>query len=184
MQLWFKESQTDDVALSLKVAKTLHSETTPYQRLDVIETDRFGRMLVLDGMVQTTERDEFVYHEMIVHPGLFTHPKARRVAIVGGGDGGAVREALKHDSVESVTLVEIDGRVVEAARQYLPQISCGLDDPRVQVLIDDGIKHIQESDGVYDMVVIDSTEPVGAAIGLFSKAFYEDLYRADRKSVV
>src|SRR5690606_33283309 len=109
---------------------------------------------------------------------LFTHPAPSRVAIVGGGDGGAVREVLKHESVKSVSLIEIDGCVVEAARDYLPHISCGLDDPRVRVLVEDGIQHIQQSEGAYDVVLIDSTEPVGAAVGLFSKDFYQDLYRA------
>lgn len=178
MRLWFTEEQTEDVALQLKVVQTLHSEQTPYQRLDVVETQRFGRMLLLDGMVQTTERDEFIYHEMIAHVGLFTHPHPRRVAVVGGGDGGAVREILKHDRVEEVTLVEIDERVIAASRRFFPAISAGLDNPRTRVLIEDGIKHIRETKGVYDVVLIDSTEPVGAAVGLFSRDFYEALYHA------
>lgn len=178
MRLWVTEEQTGDVALSLRVVRTLHSEQTPYQRLDVVETERFGRMLLLDGMVQTTERDEFVYHEMISHPGLLTHPRPRRVAVIGGGDGGAVRETLKHGAVEEVTLVEIDERVIEASRRFFPSISSGLDDPRTKVLVDDGIRHIREAKGVYDVVMIDSTEPVGAAVGLFSHSFYEALYEA------
>lgn len=178
LRLWVTEQQTDDVALQLRVGQTLHSEVTPYQRLDVVDTDRFGKMLLLDGMVQTTERDEWVYHEMISHVGLFTHPAPKRVAIVGGGDGGAVREALKHKSVEQVTLVEIDERVIEASRKYLPTISSGLDDERTEILVADGIQHIRESKGAYDVVMIDSTEPVGAAVGLFSRSFYEALYEA------
>lgn len=178
MRLWVTEEQTPDVALSFRVLRTLHTEQTPYQRLDVVETERFGKMLLLDGMVQTTEHDEFIYHEMISHPGLLTHPKPRRVAIVGGGDGGAVREALKHEAVEEVTLVEIDGRVIEAARRFFPSISSGLDNPRTKVLVEDGIRHIREAKGAYDVVMIDSTEPVGAAVGLFSQSFYESLYEA------
>lgn len=178
MRLWFTEEQTDDVALQLKIVRTLHTEQTRYQRLDVVETERFGRMLLLDGMVMTTERDEFVYHEMIAHPGLVTHPHPRRVAIVGGGDGGAVRETLKHDDVEQVNLIEIDERVVAASREYFPAISCALDNPRTRVLVEDGIKHIREAKGAYDVVMVDSTEPIGPAVGLFSQSFYEALFEA------
>lgn len=178
MQLWVTEPHTSDVALSFKVVSTLHSEQTPYQRLDVVETERFGKLLLLDGMVQTTERDEFVYHEMITHPALLTHPCPRRVAVIGGGDGGAVREVLKHDTVERVTLVEIDEKVIAAARRFFPSISSGLDNPRTTVLVEDGIRHIRETKGAYDVVLIDSTEPVGAAVGLFSQSFYESLYEA------
>ena len=161
MELWYTERQTEGVALSCKVARTLHSEQTPFQRLDVIETTQFGRMLVLDGMVQTTEVDEFVYHEMIAHVAMQTHPEPRRVAVIGGGDGGAVREVLKYRSVESVKLVEIDERVVEASRRFFHQLSGGLDDPRVECLFVDGIKHIQENKGAYDVILVDSTEPGG-----------------------
>lgn len=178
MRLWVTEEQTDDVSLSLKVVRTLHSEQTPFQSLDVVETERFGKMLLLDGMVQTTEHDEFVYHEMISHIGLFTHPHPKRVAIVGGGDGGAVRETLKHQSVEEVTLIEIDERVIEASRQFFPTISSGLDNPRAKVLVEDGIQHIRNAKSAYDVVMIDSTEPVGAAVGLFSRSFYEALYES------
>lgn len=180
MQLWFTEEQTEDVRLSLRVRNTLHSETTPYQKLDVVETDRFGRMLVLDGMVQTTERDEFVYHEMIAHIGMVTHPAPRHVAVVGGGDGGAVREILKHPGVERVTLIEIDERVVAASRQYLPSIGGCLDDPRVELRFEDGVAHIARTKDAYDVVIIDSTEPVGAAIGLFTAEFYGNVAKALR----
>lgn len=172
MDLWYTERQTEGVALSCKVIRSLHSEQTPYQRLDVIETTQFGRMLVLDGMVQTTESDEFVYHEMIVHVAMQTHPDPRRVAVIGGGDGGAVREVLKYPGVQSVKLVEIDAKVVDASRRFFPQLSAGLDDPRVECLFVDGIRHIQETKGAYDVIIIDSTEPVGPAVGLFSREFY------------
>ena len=178
MELWYTERQTDGVALSCKVIQTLHSEKTPFQRLDVIETVPYGRMLVLDGMVQTTEADEFVYHEMIVHVAMQTHPEPRRVAVVGGGDGGAVREVLKYRSVENVTLIEIDERVVWASRRFFPQLSKGLDDPRVECVFADGIRHIQENKGAYDVIIVDSTEPVGPAVGLFSRNFYVSCYES------
>lgn len=178
MELWYTERQADGVALSCKVIQTLHSEQTPFQRLDVIETAQYGRMLVLDGMVQTTEADEFVYHEMIVHVAMQTHPGPKRVAVVGGGDGGTVREVLKYRSVESVKLIEIDARVVEASRRFFPELSKGLDDPRVECLYVDGIRHIEKSKNAYDVVIVDSTEPVGPAVGLFSRKFYVSCYES------
>ncbi|HLT58233.1 MAG: polyamine aminopropyltransferase [Limnochordales bacterium] len=180
MELWFTEKQTPAVGITCKVRRTLVEEHTGYQHLAILETEQFGRMLVLDGMVQTTEEDEFVYHEMIVHVALNTHPHPRRVAVIGGGDGGTVREVLKHAAVEQVVLIEIDGRVVEACREHLPSISGGLADPRVEVRIADGVQHIRTAVAEYDVVIIDSTEPIGAAIGLFSPEFYRDVAKALR----
>lgn len=176
MNLWFTEQQTDSFGITAKVLRTLHTEQTPYQSLAVLETEQFGRMLVLDGMVQTTERDEFVYHEMIAHVALQTHPCPRRVAVIGGGDGGAVREVLKYSSVEQVNLVEIDRRVVEVSRIYFPQLSSGLDDPRVRCVFADGIEHVRSQTAAYDVIIVDSTEPVGPAVGLFDKQFYRWAY--------
>ncbi|HEY8416487.1 MAG TPA: polyamine aminopropyltransferase [Limnochordales bacterium] len=181
MELWFTEKQTPALGITCKVRRTLVEEHTGYQHLAILETEQFGRMLVLDGMVQTTEKDEFVYHEMIAHVALNTHPNPRRVAVIGGGDGGTVREVLKHRSVERVVLIEIDGRVVEACREYLPTISCGLSDPRVEVRIADGVEYIRSAENEYDVVLIDSTEPVGCAVGLFSAPFYRDVARALRE---
>jgi spermidine synthase len=149
-----------------------------YQEVSVIETEQFDRILLLDGVIQTTTKDEFVYHEMIAHVPLNAHPHPRRVAVIGGGDGGTIREIIKHDSVEKAVLVEIDEQVIEASRQYLPEISCGLDDDRVEVLITDGIAHIKESKNTYDVIIIDSTDPVGPAVGLFTEEFYKDVYGA------
>lgn len=172
MDLWVTERQTDGVGLTCKVNQTLHSEQTRFQRLDVVETAQFGRMLLLDGMVQTTILDEFVYHEMITHVAMQTHPNPRKVVVIGGGDGGAVREIVKYPSVQEVKLVEIDERVVWASKTYFPEISLGLDDPRVECLYEDGIQHIQRTKGYYDLVIVDSTEPVGPAVGLFGYDFY------------
>lgn len=178
MELWFTEKQTNALGLTLKVQRSLVTEHTQFQDLAVLETEQYGRMLVLDGIVQTTTADEFVYHEMITHVGMFTHKNPKTVAIIGGGDGGAVREALKHPGVERVVLIEIDERVVAASRQYLPEISSGLSDPRVEIRFEDGIRHIRENKGVYDVVIVDSTDPVGAAVGLFSTEFYADVYES------
>lgn len=178
MELWYTEKQTPNLGLSLLVKRSLHEEQTPFQHLAVLDTIQYGRMLVLDGMVQTTVADEFVYHEMITHVALNTHPRPRRVLVVGGGDGGAIREVLKHESVERATLVEIDGRVVEASREWLPEISAGLSDPRAEVIIDDGIKHVASHKNHYDVILVDSTEPIGPAEGLFARPFYQSIFDA------
>ncbi|MCL4515280.1 MAG: polyamine aminopropyltransferase [Firmicutes bacterium] len=181
MDLWYTEKQTENVGITCKVKETLHAEKTDFQDLAVLDTLQFGRMLVLDGMVQATLADEFVYHEMITHVPLFTHPRPQDVVVIGGGDGGAIREILHHPSVRSATLVEIDRRVVEVSRRFLPEISGGLADARVTVRYEDGIKHIAGAKGRYDCVMVDSTEPVGPAVGLFSREFYQDIYAALRE---
>ncbi|WP_027718695.1 polyamine aminopropyltransferase [Desulfovirgula thermocuniculi] len=178
MNCWFTELQTPDLKISCRVKKILHEEKTPFQHLAVYDTVQFGRMLTLDDVIQTTVKDEFVYHEMITHVALNTHPHPRRVLVIGGGDGGSIREVLKHGSVEEAVLVEIDERVIAVAREYLPEISFALDDPRVKVVIDDGIKHVGEKKGFYDVIIVDSTDPVGPAIGLFGKEFYQSVYDA------
>jgi spermidine synthase len=181
MELWYTEKQTPNLGITCLVRETLCHFQTPYQDLAVIDTVQFGRMLVLDGMVQTTEADEFVYHEMLAHVALQAHPGPRHVLVVGGGDGGVIREALKYDTVETATLVEIDRAVIEASKKYLPSISSGLSDPRVTVLVADGIEHVKGHKGRYDVILVDSTEPVGPAVGLFSEEFYTDIYRALKK---
>ena len=184
MELWFTEKQTEKFGITAKVNKTLHTEQTDFQKLDMIETEEFGNMLVLDGMVMTTEKDEFVYHEMVAHVPLFTHPNPRHVLVVGGGDGGVIREVLKHPSVEKATLVEIDGKVIEYSKQYLPSIAGMLEDPRVEVKVDDGFMHIAQSENEYDVIMVDSTEPVGPAVNLFTKGFYEGISKALREDGV
>ncbi|NLY29873.1 MAG: polyamine aminopropyltransferase [Firmicutes bacterium] len=178
MELWYTEKQTEHVGMTCKTKGTLLRKRSPYQEVAVIDTEQFGRMLLLDGIVQTTVADEFVYHEMIAHVPLNAHPNPRKVAVIGGGDGGTIREIIKHDTVEQAVLVEIDAEVIEASRQYLPEISCGLDDERVEILITDGIEHIREAKNTYDVIIIDSTDPVGPAVGLFSSEFYGSVYEA------
>ncbi|NLC07709.1 MAG: polyamine aminopropyltransferase [Syntrophomonadaceae bacterium] len=179
MDIWFTEKQTPNVGITCKINNTLIVEQTPYQHLAIIDTEQFGRMLVLDGMVQTTIVDEFVYHEMIALVGLNTHPNPRRVLIIGGGDGGTLREVVKHPKVEKATMVEIDARVVEASKLYLPEISSALHgNPRAEVLIEDGIRYVKENKNTFDMIIVDSTEPVGPAVGLFSAEFYQSIFEA------
>jgi spermidine synthase len=178
MDLWYTEKQTDSYGITAKIKRTLHTEQTDFQKLDMIETEEFGNMLTLDGMVMTTERDEFVYHEMVAHVPLFTHPNPKHVLVVGGGDGGVLREIIKHPQVEKATLVEIDGKVIEYSKQYLPTIASAFGDSRVEVKVDDGFMHIAQSEKAYDVIMVDSTEPVGPAVKLFEKGFYEGISRA------
>ncbi|MBW3698753.1 spermidine synthase [Bacillus aerophilus] len=177
-ELWYTEKQTKNFGITLKVNKTLHTEQTDFQHLEMVETEEFGNMLFLDGMVMTSEKDEFVYHEMVAHVPLFTHPNPENVLVVGGGDGGVIREILKHPSVKKATLVDIDGKVIEYSKQFLPSIAGKLDDPRVDVKVGDGFMHIAEANNEYDVIMVDSTEPVGPAVNLFSKGFYAGISKA------
>lgn len=172
MELWYTEEQTSSLRFSCKVKETLATAQTPYQHLAIIDTEAFGPMLVLDGMVMTTIADEFVYHEMISHPALFTHPYPRKVAVIGGGDGGAIREVLKHPQVEKAILAEIDGEVIAQSRKFLPEIAGALADPKVEIHVGDGFAYLKEHKGEFDVVLVDSTEPVGPAVALFSGDFY------------
>ena len=178
LNIWFTEYQTKNVKISCRTKKILHQENTPFQSLAVLDTDQYGRMLVLDNIIQTTVLDEFIYHEMITHVALNTHAAPRRVLVIGGGDGGAVREIVKHQTIEKVVHCEIDGAVVEASRKYLPEISCAMDHPKVEIIIDDGIKHVRDNKNTYDVIMVDSTDPIGPAEGLFSASFYTDIFNS------
>lgn len=176
MDMWLKEGQIEDAAMTYKIKETLVRKQTDFQDLAIVDTYAFGRMLILDGIVQTTIADEFVYHEMITHIPLYTHPNPKKVLVVGGGDGGAIREILKHPSVEKAVLCEIDGAVIEYCKKYLPQISCGLDDPRCEIFVGDGIKFVHEHKNEFDIIIVDSTDPFGAAEGLFGGSFYKEIF--------
>ncbi len=178
MGIWFTEKQTDHFGITMKINRTLHTEQTDFQKLDIVETEEWGKMLLLDDMVMTSVKDEFVYHEMVTHIPLHTHICPEHVLVVGGGDGGVIREVLKHEHVKKATLVEIDGRVIEYSKQYLTEIAGKLTDQRVEVLVDDGFMHIAKSENKYDVIIVDSTEPVGPAVSLFTKGFYAGIYQA------
>ncbi len=176
-QTWFTEYQTDSLSLGLRIDDILAAETTQFQEMLVAETETFGRMLALDGAVQTTDKDEFVYHEMITHVPLFMLDAPKKVAVIGGGDGGAIREILKHPTVEEAHLVEIDRKVVDAAREFFPAISVALDEPKAHVHYTDGIEWVRNARD-FDVIVVDSTDPVGPAEGLFRAEFYQSIARA------
>jgi spermidine synthase len=177
LDLWVTETHRGVVGLRFKVRKTLFEGRSPYQQIHVVETVDHGRMLLNDGMVMLSERDEFVYHEMIAHVPLAVHPLPKRVLIVGGGDGGTAREVLKHPSIEHVKLVEIDEMVVSASREYLPSLSVAFDDPRLEVTFDDGVHFVAHTDHTFDVVIVDSTDPVGPAEPLFDRLFYKNVSR-------
>jgi spermidine synthase len=179
--LWITEKQTENMLISFRVKNTVHEEDTEFQHLNIVDTYTYGRMLFLDNCVMTSIKDEFVYHEMITQVALNTHPNPEKVLVVGGGDGGALREIVKHPKVKEATLVEIDGRVIETAKEYLPEIAAAYDNPKARVLVDDGIKHIRENKNKYDVILIDSTDPVGPATGLFSRDFYSNVHDALRE---
>ena len=178
MEFWVTEYQTPNLGFSCKTSETLRVEKTPFQDLAVVVTEQFGKMLLLDGMVMTTDKDEFVYHEMISMVALNSHPDPRKVLIIGGGDGGALREVLRHPRVEKGVLVEIDVRVIQAARDFFPALACSFDNTKAEVIVDDGIKYIQNHQNEFDVIIIDSTEPVGPAIQLFSTEFYQSCFAA------
>ncbi len=178
LELWVEEKLEDIAGQRYRVEESLFSGKSPYQKVDVVRTSGFGTMLLIDGLVMLSERDEFVYHDMIVHVPLFTHPNPKRVLIIGGGDGGTAREALRHKGVVYCRMIEIDGMVVDAAKRHLKQTSHALDDPRLNLTIEDGVKHLAETQEKYDVILVDSTDPIGPAKPLFGEGFYGNVHRA------
>ncbi len=175
---WLLEEQTPGYYTKWKLRKVLHEEQTPFQHMQIVEMEDFGRALILDGCVQTTVGDEYIYHDMITHVPLFTHPNPERVLIIGGGDGGTAREVLRHKTVKEVDMVEIDGAVIEACRKHLPETSCELDNPRLNLHVGDGLAWVAERSEEYDVILVDSSDPAGPAEGLFNETFYRNVYRA------
>ena len=180
MELWFSELHTPGVKLSIKVERQLFNATSEFQRIDIFESKDFGRFLILDGCMMLTEKDEFIYHEMIVHVPVCVNPAIKKVLLIGGGDGGSARELLKYPSVESIDLVEIDEVVVDACQKFLPLTASSLDDPRVSVHIEDGLKFVRRCVDEYDLIIVDSTDPFGPGEGLFTKEFYGNCFKALR----
>lgn len=180
MELWFSESHTPDVKLSLRVNRQLYSSTSAYQRIDVFETMEFGRVLSLDGNIMLTERDEFIYDEMITHVPMAVHPNITKVLVIGAGDGGVVRELTRYERIEQIDLVEMDEQVVAVCRQYLPNNACRMDDPRVHIYYENGLKFIRHCVNEYDLIIVDSPDPYGPSEGLFTREFYGNCYKALR----
>jgi len=181
-QTWYTEQWAGQgSAISLKISQKVHDEQSPYQRIEIYETETFGTLMTLDGLVMVTDRDNFVYHEMMSHPALFAHPGPKRVLIIGGGDCGTLREVLKHSTVELAEQVELDERVTRVAEQFFPELCEKNSDPRARLHFTDGIQWLVDAKpDTYDVIIVDSTDPVGPAAGLFSENFYRNCHRALR----
>ena len=178
MNLWFTEEHTKDVRFSIRVNRHLCSRQSKYQKIDVFETNEFGRIMTLDGYIMVTEKDEFIYHDMIVHVPMAVGKDIKNVLLIGAGDGGAVRELTRYKSIEHIDLVEIDEEVVEVSREYLKGLSSGFDDERVSLHFEDGLKFVRRRKDEYDLIIVDSTDPFGPGEGLFTREFYGNCYNA------
>ncbi len=181
-QDWFTEPCEEcgsAFSLHLTGEGKLHEEQTAFQKIEVFDTTKFGKLMTIDGLVMLSSRDNFLYHEMMSHPVLYTHPKPRRVLIIGGGDCGTLREVLRHPDIAQVQQVDIDEGVTRASLKYFPELCEANDDPRAQLYFEDGLKWIKEAEaGYYDVIIVDSTDPIGPAEGLFGEAFFRDCVRA------
>ena len=178
MELWYTEEQTDNVRFSMKVKEHLFTGQSDFQKVDVIDTYDFGKVLTIDGLVMVTEKDEFIYHDMITHVAMSTNPEIKRVLVIGAGDGGTVRELTRYKSIEHIDMVEIDELVVRVSKEFLPITASKLDDSRVNLYFEDGIKFVEDKVNEYDLIIVDSTDPIGPGEGLFTREFYRNCYKA------
>lgn len=177
MDFWFSEEHTQNVKLSIRVDKQLYSGKSEFQRIDVFESVEFGKFLALDGYMMLTEKDEFIYHEMITHVPMAVHPMVEKVLVIGAGDGGVIRELVQYPEIHHIDMVEIDPLVVEVCRKYLPKTACRLDDPRVHIYYEDGLRFVRSRENEYDLIIVDSTDPFGPGEGLFTREFYGNCYK-------
>lgn len=171
MELWFSEPHTPNVKLSIRVDRQLYSGQSEFQRIDVFESPELGRFLVLDGYIMLTEKDEFIYHEMITHVPMAVHPHVEKALVIGAGDGGVVRELTKYPEIKQIDMVEIDEQVVQISRAYLPRTACRLDDQRVYIHYEDGLKFVRSKENEYDLIIVDSTDPFGPGRGCLPRSF-------------
>ena len=178
MELWYSEQHSDDVKFSIRVEKQLYAGRSEYQDICVYHSLEFGNFLTLDGYLMITEKDEYIYHEMIVHVPMAVNPDIESVLVIGGGDGGTVRELTRYKTIRRIDMVEIDREVVEACKEFFPEMTSGLNDPRVNVFYEDGLRYIRSYAGEYDLIIVDSTDPFGPGEGLFSKEFYGNCQNA------
>ena len=174
--LWVEEKFSDFLGLRFKVENVLFSGKSEFQTVDVVETKGHGKMLLNDGLIMVTERDEFAYHDMIAHLPLFVHPEPKKVLVIGGGDGGTAREVIRHQGVEKCTMVEIDAMVVDACKTHIPQTASALDNPKIDLIIGDGVQFVKDTQEKFDVIIVDSTDPIGPAQPLFGEAFYQDVF--------
>ena len=181
MELWFSDYHTDKVKVSVKVERQLFSERTDFQCIDIFDSREFGRFLTSDGSIVFSEKDEFVYDEMIVHVPMAVHPNVKKVLVIGGGDGGVARELSYYQEIEQIDVVESDKVFVDACKEFFPDNACGLEDPRVNIYYEDGLRFLRSRHSVYDLIINDAVDPLGHMAGLFTKEFYGNCYRALRE---
>lgn len=178
MELWFTENHTDNVKFSMRVDRHIVSVKSDFQKIDVFDTPEFGRVLVIDDYIMLTEKDEFIYHEMITHVPMAVNPNIKKVLVIGAGDGGTVRELTRYNSLKRIDMVEIDRKVVEICKEFIPQTASRLDDKRVNLYFEDGLKFVKTKKNEYDLIIVDSTDPIGPGEELFSLEFYENCFNA------
>lgn len=180
MDGWFSEicSMWPGIALSLEIEQVLYRQKSQFQLIEVFQTKNHGKMLALDGIIQLTQSDEFAYHEMMTHLPLFAHPGPENILVIGGGDGGVLREVCKHRTIQNIDFCELDKAVINVSKTYFPDLAEGFDDPRVSVIIADGSTFVAEQKQQYDVIIVDSPDPVGAAEALFGAPFYQNLKEA------
>jgi len=178
MELWYTEQHTENARFSIKIDKQIFSGQSDFQRIDVFDSVEFGRFFTLDGLIMVTEKDEFIYHDMITHVALATNPNIKKVLVIGAGDGGTIRELTRYNSIEKIDMVEIDKLVVDVCRDYLPKTALKLDDSRVNIFYEDGLKFVRTKENEYDLIIVDSTDPFGPGEGLFTNEFYGNCFKA------
>jgi spermidine synthase len=178
MELWFTEEHTKDVRFTIRVDEQLESVQSDFQKIDVFQTPEFGKVLVIDGYIMLTEKDEFVYHEMITHVPMSVNPGIKKILVIGAGDGGTVRELTRYNTVERIDMVEIDKMVVDVCVDHIPQTACKLSDEKVNLYFEDGLKFVKTKENEYDLIIVDSTDPVGPGMELFTVDFYENCFKA------
>ena len=178
MDLWYTENWTDNARFGIKVKQHLYSQKSAFQQIDIFDSEEFGKFLTIDGLMMANEKDEFIYHDMIVHPAMATNPNIRRVLVIGAGDGGTVRELTRYTGISHIDMVEIDELVTRACQEHLPLTASKLEDSRVKLVFDDGLKFARDAkDGSYDLIIVDSTDPISVGAGLFTTEFYTDCFR-------
>jgi len=179
-EIWIEEKLEINKGrtLKIKITKSLEKVKSKFQEIEVVDSDAFGKILLINGIIMVTESDEFCYHEMIAHVPLCVHPKAQKVLVIGGGDGGTVREILKHDNIKEIEICEIDEKVIEVSKKHFPYLANSFDDPKVKIFCEDGNKFIKAHKNEYDIIIVDSSDPIGPAEVLFRREFYEAMYQA------
>ena len=178
MELWYTDKHTKNVQLKVKVKNQIASCESEYQRIDILDTMEFGKVLVLDGELMITQKDEFIYHEMITHVPMAVHPHVKDVLVIGAGDGGTIRELTKYDTIENIDMVEIDKKVTEMCLEHFQETSCKLFDPRVHMYFEESLRFVRMEKDQYDLIIVDCADPYGPAEGLFTREFYGNCFKA------